>query len=69
MGVVGAEQEEYDGDAGQKLLGRGILSAIVDLLPHVEVVIGSRVELEGYAADIVEHEVGSKHVRNIGQGP
>lgn len=52
-----AQQKEHDGHAEQKLLGGGVLCPVVDLLPHVEVVVSAAVELERHAADVVEHEV------------
>lgn len=69
MSVMGTEQEEHDRYTKQELLGRCVLSSVVDLFPHVEVVVGAAVELERCAADPVEHEIRSKHVRDIGQSP
>lgn len=66
---MGAEEEEADRDAEQEFLGGGILVAVVDLLPHVEVVVGTSVEFEGDAPHPVEHEEGTEHVADIGQGP
>ena len=59
---MGADQEQTDGDEEQKLLGGGVLVAVVDLLPHVEIVVGARVEVEGHAADIVKHEIRPRNV-------
>jgi len=69
VGVMGANEKEADGYGEQKLLGGGVLVAVVDLLPHVEVVIGAGVELEGHAAHPVEHEVGGGHVRRVNERP
>lgn len=69
MRVVRAQQEEDDGHGEEEFLGRGVLGAIVDLLPHVEVVEGARVELEGDAADVVEHDVRAEHVGDVGERP
>lgn len=66
---MGAEEKQHNGHAEKKLLGWRVLGAVVDLLPHVEVVEGAAVELEGYAADVVEHEVRAEHVGNVGQRP
>lgn len=57
VGIVRAEEEEYDGDREEELLGGGILGAIVNLLPHVEVIEGSAIEFEWNTSDIVEHDV------------
>lgn len=64
-----ANQEQHYRYREQELLGRGVLVPIVNLLPHVEVVVGARVEVEWYTAYVVEHEVGSGHVREVDQGP
>lgn len=69
VGIVSAEEEEHDGHAEQKLLSRSILIAVVDLLPHVEVIVGTGVEFERDAPHPVEHEEGAEHVADIGQGP
>lgn len=69
MGVVGAEEEKHNGYAEQELLGRSVLVPVVDLLPHVEVIVGTRVELERDAPHPMEHEEGAKHVADVGQGP
>lgn len=69
MGIMGAEQEEHDGHAEEKFLRGGILRPVVDLLPHVEVVVGARVEFKGHAAHPVEHQVGAEHVTDVCEGP
>lgn len=62
MGVVCAQKEEDDGHAEQKLLGWSVLCAVVDLFPHIQVVVRSCVEFKRYSPNVVEHEVGTKHV-------
>lgn len=57
MGVVRAQKEQHDGDAEKKLLGRCVLSAIVDLLPHVQIIKGSAVEFEWNSTHVMEHEI------------
>lgn len=52
-----AQQEQDNGHAQQKLLGGRVLGAVVDLFPHVQVVVGAAVELKGHAPDVVEHDV------------
>lgn len=69
MGVVRADEEETYGDGEQELLRRRVLIPVVDLLPHVEVVVGAGVELEGHAAHVVEHQVAAEHVGDVGHGP
>lgn len=46
MRIMGTEEKQENRHAEQKLLGRGILIPIVDLLPHVEIVIGTSIELK-----------------------
>ena len=55
MRIMRAEKEQQDGDYQQELLRRRVLVPIVDLLPHVQVVVGAGVELEGHALYPVEH--------------
>jgi len=69
MRVVSAEQEKYNGHAQEEFFGRRVLVAIVDLFPHVQIIICASVELEWYASDPVEHEIGPKHVDDVGESP
>lgn len=69
MGVVGAEEEEQNRHAEQKFLGGGVLVAVVNLLPHIEVVVGPGVEFKWNAPHPVKHEEGSEHVADVGEGP
>lgn len=63
------EQEQYDRDGQEKFLCRCVLVSIIDLLPHIQIVVGSSIEFEGYAPNVVEHEVGASHVNDVGQCP
>lgn len=67
--VVRGQQKQNNGHAEQELLGGRVLGTVVDLLPHVEVVVGAAVELKGHAPDVVEHDVRADHVRDVGQRP
>lgn len=69
MRVMRTEQEQTDRDREQEFLGGRILVPVVDLLPHVEIVIGASVELEGHAAHPVEHEKRAEHVGYVCEGP
>ena len=64
-----ANQEQHDWYAEQELLGWGVLVSVVNLLPHVQVVKGAGIEVEGDTAHVVEHEVGAGHVGEVDQGP
>ena len=69
MGIMRAEQEQHNRNGQKELLCRCVLIAIIDLLPHVQIIVGSSVELEGDASDVVEHEVRASHVNDVGQCP
>lgn len=69
VGIVGAEKEEHDGYGEQELLGGGVLVAVVDLLPHVEVIVGTSVELERDAPHPMEHEERAEHIADVGESP
>jgi hypothetical protein len=68
-GIVGTDQEETDGHAEEVFFGWRVLVAIVNLLPHVQVVVGACIEVEGDTAHPVEHEIGAAHVRDVGHSP
>jgi len=69
MRVVRADQEQTYRDRKQELLGRCVLVAVVNLFPHVQVVVGASIELEGHTPHVVEHEVAAEHVGDVGHGP
>ena len=64
-----AQQKQGNGYEQQKLFGGRILVAVVDLLPHVEVVVGAGVEVKGHALHVVKHYIGAGHVEDVGEGP
>lgn len=49
---------QRNGDAHEPLFGRCVLVALVNLLPHRQVIIGASVLIgaEGRAGDVVEHQ-------------
>jgi len=67
--VVCANQEQQNRYHQQKLLCRCVLVTTVDLLPHVQIVVGSCVELERHTPDPVEHDERSDHVENVDERP
>ena len=69
MRIVRADQEQTNRHAEQELLGRRVLVLVVDLLPHVEVVVRARVELERDPAHVVEHEVRGAVVGGVDERP
>lgn len=69
VGVVGGDQKEPDGHAQQKLFCGRVLVAVVNLLPHGQVVKGAGVELKGDAGHVVEHDIRANHVGDVGERP
>ena len=69
MGIVRAHKEETYGHTQEVFLGWSELLAVVHLLPHVKIVVGSRIELERDASNPMEHQVGPEHVREVGEKP
>lgn len=63
------EEEKTDWYTKQELLSRGILVPVVDLLPHVQIVVSASVELERNTPHPVEHDEGAKHVADVGESP
>ena len=57
MRVVCAQKEEDYRNTQEEFLRWSVLIPIVNLLPHVQVVVGPSVEFEGNASDPVEHQV------------
>lgn len=54
---MSAQEKEDDGDGEEEFFGWGILITVVDLLPHVQIIVGAGVELERYPSHPVEHEI------------
>lgn len=69
VGIMCAKQEETNGHAEEELLCGRILISIVDLLPHVEVVVRAGVEFKRDAPHPVEHEERTEHVADVGECP
>ena len=69
MCIMCAQEKEDDRDAQQEFLGGCILVSVLNLLPHVEVVICSGIELEWHSPDIMEHQIRAKHVADVGECP
>ena len=69
MRIMRAKQKQQYRHYQQELLRGRILIAVIDLLPHVEVVVGAGVELKGHALHPVKHEVGPEHVGYVGERP
>jgi hypothetical protein len=69
MGIVGAKKEKYNRYAEKELFRGCVLGSIIDLLPHVEVIISASIELEWYPSHPVEHKEGAEHVGDVCQCP
>ena len=57
MRIVCAQKEEDYRHTEKKFLRGGVLVPVVDLLPHVQIVVGACVEFEWNASDPVEHQI------------
>ncbi len=66
VGIMCAYEKQTNGHQHQELLRRGVLVAIVNLLPHRQVVVGSVVKLKGRTLDLVKHDVGAHVVGQVG---
>lgn len=64
-----ADQKQDNRHRHQVLLCRCVLVSVVDLLPHVEVVICPSIEVKWDAAYPMEHEVRGGHICEVCQGP
>jgi hypothetical protein len=69
MGIVCAEEEQANRNAEEELFARGVLISVVNLLPHIQIVISTRVEFKRHPPYVMEHEIGAEHVGNIRKGP
>ncbi len=65
MGIVRAEEEQANRNAEEELFARGVLIPVVNLLPHIQIVISTRVEFKRDTPYVMEHEIGAEHVGNI----
>lgn len=66
VGVVSAKEKKKDWDTQKELLGRSVLITVVDLLPHVEIVIGTSIEFERDSPYPMKHKERYKHISDIG---
>ena len=69
MRVVCAKKEQHDWYTKKEFLRGRVLGSIINLLPHVQIVVGPGIELKWHASDPMEHEEGSKHIGYIRHGP
>jgi hypothetical protein len=69
MRIVRTQKKQHNRYAEKEFLCRSVLSPIINLFPHIQIVVSAGVKLEGYSPDPMEHEERSKHVRYIRQGP
>jgi hypothetical protein len=69
MGVMRAHKEQTYRHSQEKLLRRCVLRAIIDLLPHVQIVECSGIELERHTPHPVEHQITAEHVADVCESP
>ena len=67
--VMCAKEEETDGHAEQELLRRRVLVPVIDLFPHIQIIVSTGIELEWDAPHPVEHEERAEHVADVGKRP
>lgn len=65
MCVVGAKEKKYYRNTQKEFLRWCVLISIVDLFPHVQIIVGPSIEFERHASNIVKHKVRAKHVGDI----
>ena len=69
MSVVSTKQEKNNRNAKKEFFGWCVLITVVYLFPHIQVVVGPCIELKRNSLHVVKHQVGPKHVGDIGQSP
>ena len=69
MRIVRAEQKQHNRNTEKKLLGWRVLIPVVDLLPHVQVVICACVKFKGDTSNPMKHQIGCEHVGDIDKSP
>lgn len=69
MSIVCTREEKKYWYDQEEFLCRRILIPVVNLFPHVEVVVSASIELKWYTTDPMKHKVGAKHICNVGKGP
>lgn len=67
--VMCAHQEQTNWHGHEEFLRRCVLVFVVDLFPHVQVVVRAGVEFERDSANVVEHEICGEHVGGVDEGP
>ncbi len=69
MREMGTEQEHQDRDHEQELFRRCVLIPVINLLPHVQVVVSSGIELKRDTPDPVKHQERGAHVGDVDKSP
>lgn len=69
MSVMCAEQEEYNGNREEEFLRWRVLVPIIDLFPHIQVVVGTRIEVERNTSYVMKHKVRPEHVADVRKRP
>ena len=69
MRVMRAEQKQNYRDTEEELFRRSVLIAIVDLFPHIQVVVCPGIEFKRNPPNPMEHEERPEHVTDVSEGP
>lgn len=62
VGIVCTEEEQDNRYTEEEFLGWCVLCSIVDLLPHVQIVVSTSIKFERYSTNPMEHEERAEHV-------
>lgn len=65
MCIVGTEKKQHYRHTEEEFLRWRVLGPIVDLFPHIQVIVSTSVKFEGNSSDPVEHEEWAEHVGDI----
>lgn len=69
MRVMSTQEEKHNWDAEKELFSGGVLVSVIDLFPHVQVIVGSRIKFKRHPSNPMEHEERAKHVGDVGECP
>lgn len=65
MCVVCAQEEQNYWHAEQELLRWGVLCSVVDLLPHIQIIVSPGIKFKRNSSNPMEHEERAEHVGDI----
>ena len=66
---MSTQEEKHNRDTEKELFRGGILVSVVDLFPHIQVIVSSRIEFKRHPPNPMKHEKRAEHVGNVGERP